>query len=104
MWSNNGWIDRGRSRVRMAGLVLLVLAANAFATPAVAQGTCQRLWVERNSIYKRAGYCFKTARARSYFGNAGCLYDSEAEVPLGSGQRARIARISRLERQLGCSG
>jgi hypothetical protein len=28
------------------------------------------LWVERNSYYKEAGYCFKTTRAISYFGVA----------------------------------
>ena len=42
---------------------MVIVAASAAATPALAQGICQSLWVERNSIYKDAGYCFKTARA-----------------------------------------
>jgi hypothetical protein len=65
--------------------------------------SCQQLWVERNSYYKRAGYCFKTARAISYFGNAGCRYDNEASVPLSPGARARIDEITRIERRYGCN-
>jgi hypothetical protein len=65
--------------------------------------TCQALWVERNSYYKEAGYCFKTARAISYFGNGGCMYDYEGAVPLSAGVRARIAEIVRLERRVGCN-
>ena len=84
----------------MVAAVVFTLEANL----STARGqSCFDLWVERNSIYKRAGYCFKTARAIRYFGNAGCAYDDQADVPLGSGQRARIARIVRLERSLGCS-
>ena len=68
-----------------------------------AQGNaCFRLWVERNEIYKANGYCFKTQRAISHFGNAGCEYDSEADVPLSRSERARIARIIAEERALGC--
>jgi len=36
------------------------------------------------------------------FGNAGCQYDSEADVPLSARQRAAIARIAQDERDLGC--
>ena len=87
-------------------LSLVVAAAAAglpilAAAPAKAQ-SCQELWVQRNAIYKRAGYCFKTRRAIRYFGNAGCSYDSQAAVPLSRGERARIARIKRLEREYGC--
>jgi hypothetical protein len=74
----------------------------ATASPVLAQ-SCQQLWVERNSFYKQGGYCFKTPRAISYFGNAGCLYDVEGRVPLSRYARARVAEISRVERRLGCS-
>jgi len=36
---------------------------------------CDQLWFGRNSIFKVAGYCFKTPRAIAAFGNAGCLSD-----------------------------
>jgi hypothetical protein len=88
-------------RRMMIGAAVLVTGAIACPPYAGAQ-SCQDLWVERNSYYKDAGYCFKTARAISYFGNAGCAYDSESSVPLSRGIRARIAEITRLERRLGC--
>ena len=65
--------------------------------------SCEALWVERNSYYKNAGYCFKTRRAISYFGNQGCMYDNEGSVPLPRGVRARIAEITSLERRNGCN-
>jgi hypothetical protein len=91
---------------RIILLPIIALAAtftSLVAPSANAQGDiCSRLWVERNSIYKANGYCFKTARAISYFGNAGCLYDSEAALPLSRADRARIASIQGQERSLGC--
>lgn len=52
----------------VAGMMLL-----ASPTPASAQGRgCYALWYERNEIYARNGYCFRTARARSVFG-PGCF-------------------------------
>jgi hypothetical protein len=70
--------------------------------PASAQDACQSLWVARNSIYRSAGYCFKTARAIRYFGNSGCSYDNEADLPLSRGQQARVQRIIAEERAYGC--
>ena len=89
-----------------ARTIIAVLAAlvvlGASAAPTWAQDACQDLWVERNSIYKANGYCFKTARAISYFGNAGCLYDNEASFRLSRAERTRIQQIRSLERQYGC--
>jgi hypothetical protein len=83
---------------------MLLAATTLGATATVAQAqSCQALWVERNSYYKAAGYCFKTARAIRYFGNAGCRYNNEGSVPLSRAARNRIAQIVRLERRLGCS-
>ena len=84
-------------------MIAVMLTAAAIAVPSSASAqTCQSLWVERNSYYKAAGYCFKTARAIAYFGNAGCRHDDEASVPLSPAVRARIAEIIRLERRFGC--
>ena len=91
--------------MRLLRYAMIMLAAavalEAAATRSYAQD-CQTLWVERNSYYKQAGYCFKTARAISYFGNAGCLYDNENAVPLPRQVRARIDQIVRLERAYRC--
>jgi hypothetical protein len=98
-------LDQGRREMRFATPVLTMLLAAATlaaAAPAANAQTCQQLWVERNSYYKAAGYCFHTERARSYFGNAGCRYSDESRVPLSDRTRARIARIRQLERAMGC--
>lgn len=73
-----------------------------FIAPADAQASCRSLWVERNQIYKDAGYCFKTARAIRAFGNSGCSYDNIGDVPLSDNQRAEVQDIRAQERRLGC--
>jgi hypothetical protein len=80
------------------GLVLPLLSA---ATPAAAQ-SCEDLWYQRNEIYKAQGYCFRTQRGISAFGNAGCQYDNVEDVPLSATQRRVIADIQRAERTNRC--
>ncbi len=65
--------------------------------------SCDELWYQRNMIYKEAGYCFKTAKAIRSFGNAGCKYDEQVEVPLSARDRAEIATISGMERSMRCA-
>lgn len=65
-------------------------------------GECADLSFRRNSIYKDAGYCFKTAAQIRVFGNAGCQFEDQADVPLSANARAEIAAIVREERALGC--
>lgn len=72
------------------------------APSAAAAQTCENLWVARNEIYKAQGYCFRTARAISAFGNAGCQYDDIEDVPLSANDRRAVADIVRQERRLGC--
>ena len=87
--------------VRAFALAALV-AVPVLTTSAVQAQSCGELWYARNSIYKQAGYCFKTARAIRAFGNAGCMYDSEYSLPLSSQQRWRIDQIVSAERSMGC--
>src|SRR5262245_38875867 len=102
-----GWARGRRWRTGMRLMTIAATMAVAAASvlveapPANAQ-SCQQLWVERNSYYKRHGYCFKTPRAIAYFGNGGCRYHNEAAVPRSGAERARIAQIQRLERAYGC--
>ncbi|HZT86653.1 MAG TPA: YARHG domain-containing protein [Stellaceae bacterium] len=84
------------------GAMALAAATTFMSVGASYAQSCDQLWYERNSIYKAAGYCFKTARAIRAFGNAGCMYDVEAALPLSRFQRERIAAIVREERILGC--
>jgi hypothetical protein len=70
-------------------------------TPVSAQ-TCRELWYQRNEIFKAAGYCFRTPQGIAAFGNAGCLYDDEADVPLSENARRRVAALRAQERRQGC--
>jgi hypothetical protein len=88
--------------IAMTG-ALVVATLGATAKIASAQ-SCLDLWVERNNYYKQAGYCFKTSRAISYFGNGGCIYNNERDVPLSGSVRARINQIVALERAYRCPG
>ena len=84
-------------------LALLPQITPAQAGSGYSDYSCQDLWTERNQIYKDAGYCFKTRRAINQFGNAGCQYDSQNEVPLTARQKRAVNEIVRFERSLGCS-
>ncbi len=68
----------------------------------LASSDCEDLWYRRNSIFKEAGYCFKTARAIKAFGNAGCSYDSQGDVPLSETVRQKIRLIQRAEKSKRC--
>lgn len=84
-------------------LAALTLSTGVAVSAASAQGrVCQQLWVERNQIYADRGYCFKTERAIRYFGNRGCRYEYQDDVPLTRRDRARVADIQAEEREMGC--
>jgi hypothetical protein len=85
--------------MRLAFLALGLIAGSA--TVAQAQ-SCRELWYQRNAIFKAAGYCFKTPQGISAFGNAGCQYDDEEDVPLSARDRREIARLRAEERRHGC--
>ena len=70
----------------------------SLATPAAAQGRCGALWYERNEIYARNGYCFKTARARATFG-PGCF---PPYGRLNSYETRRVRDLQAEEDDLGC--
>lgn len=58
---------------------------------------CDQLWYQRNSIFKAAGYCFQTPRGIRVFGNAGCRYDNQYDVPLSDRDR----QVLKLTQQIG---
>ena len=68
----------------------------------LASSNCADLWYRRNSIFKEAGYCFKTRRAIKAFGNEGCLYDRQNDVPLLETDRQNINLIQRSEKSKRC--
>ncbi|MBO6509001.1 MAG: YARHG domain-containing protein [Roseibium sp.] len=61
--------------------------------------TCQDLWVARNEIYDRRGYCFKTRRGQAFFSNQGCWTNA---AQLSRLENQNVARIKAWERRFGC--
>lgn len=93
-----GWVS-----ARYVGCCRTVGSApNAPVAPA-ASSSCDDLWYQRNAMFKAAGYCFRSPRGIQTFGNAGCQYDDEADVPLSARQREQVAQIRVTERRLGCA-
>lgn len=64
--------------------------------------SCEELWVMRNQIFKNAGYCFKTQKAISYFGNGGCVFADQNEVPLSDIDRIVVRDAKMSEARQGC--
>lgn len=64
--------------------------------------SCGDLWYQRNAIFARNGYCFKTDRALRVFGNDNCRYEVEADVPMSRAERQEIEVIREVERRKGC--
>jgi YARHG domain len=65
--------------------------------------SCDQLWFGRNSIFKAAGYCFKTPRAIAAFGNAGCQYDDINAVRLSAEDQNFAEAIQQAEQAKACA-
>jgi YARHG domain len=96
------------SRAPKTCMLVLTLLFSPAATvlPAAAQNlwslSCGDLWYQRNAIFARNGYCFKTARALRVFGNASCSFNYEGDVPMSQDERQLVATIRSIEAQKGC--
>ncbi|MEQ1577679.1 MAG: YARHG domain-containing protein [Hyphomicrobium sp.] len=83
-------------------ILMAVLTRPARAGDEYETRTCDSLWIERNAMFKGAGYCFQSPRAIKTFGNENCQYDSESDVPLSDNQRDRLRDVRTAERAKGC--
>ena len=86
------------TKLTVAVLTVLALSGAAYG----GDNGCDELWIERNSYYKDAGYCFQTQQGIEVFGNEGCRTSNQAALYLPNAVRARIAAIVRMERMRGC--
>ena len=82
-------------------LILSPVDSNA-STENLAALSCGELWLRRNTVFKDGGYCFRSPRAISKFGNAGCSFDDVDQVPLSNSDRILINQIKSLEQSKGC--
>jgi hypothetical protein len=67
------------------------------------QETCNSLWLQRNAIFARNGYCFLGQRGRQAFSNEGCRVGlSAGEIPLTTFDRQEVQRLKTQESTLQC--
>ena len=96
---------------RALGALLLIAAlgsafdgavSTAAAQEELGSMSCGDLWYRRNAIFARNGYCFKTDRAIRVFGNQGCRFYVEGDVPMSRAEREEVEVIRVIERRKGC--
>ena len=76
--------------------------SSAAAQEGLSSMSCGDLWYRRNEIFARNGYCFKTDRALRVFGNQGCRFYVEGDVPMSRAEREEVEIIRAIERRKGC--
>ena len=81
------------------GSISVALAVSLAPAPAAAN-TCMTLWLERNAIFKSAGYCFGSKLGKGVFGNSGC---HTKQPKISKSRQARVANIKKREKRLGCA-
>jgi len=60
---------------------------------------CRELWNQRNSLYDKEGYCFKSRSGKIKFDNSDC---NTSELVLNDDLKAKISSIQKLEKQYSC--
>jgi hypothetical protein len=83
-------------------LVPLAVSALPAAAEDLGSLSCGDLWHERNAIFARNAYCFKSERAMRVFGNENCTFYVEADVPMSQSERHKVDLIREIERQKSC--
>jgi len=80
---------------------IIVAFLFTLAVPKIAVANeCMLLWIERNSIFDRNGYCFNSDLGRGYFNNSDCYTSSPS---LSSSENSRMSDIQARESRLGCA-
>ena len=86
-----------------AGVLSDGILSYAAAQDDLSSMSCGDLWYRRNAIFARNGYCFKTERAIRVFGNEGCRFEVESDVPMSRADREEVEIIRAIERRRGCA-
>lgn len=101
-WAHGNWIKCCRSE---KGGSLSAAAAPPAAHSATASSgdNCDAIWLERNAIWKRHGYCFTTDRAKLVFGNHDCFRDlPAARAAMSIADRSRVEILAEREKNMKC--
>ncbi len=102
-WAHGKWISCCRTLTGEAvSQASGATAPQARPQPAAAD-TCDTLWVRRNAIWHRHGYCFSGLRGQQVFGNQGCSRDqAEARAAMSPADRSAVDALATREKQMGC--
>lgn len=87
-------------RFLAAALAAVVLLSSAAAPARAQDGWCEELWLNRNLIFDRAGYCFGSALGQALFDNSDCTTQSPA---LDAADAEGVALIRAAEGRANCS-
>lgn len=60
---------------------------------------CDDLWIARNEIFDRNGYCFRSARGQDYFDNSDCTSDSQEILSPLEWENVRLIQSVESEKQ-----
>ncbi len=103
--AQEGWVksgERDKSWLLCCSTGNFVAPEDREAEQTLLALSCDQLWLGRNTIWKEAGYCFKTTRAISAFGNSGCRYDATNQIALSQENQNLLSAIRRAETSKGC--
>ena len=98
-------ISGGMARPPSAGGAAVTSPAPQPVAPVTktAGETCESLWLRRNTIWKRNGYCFASTRAKQALGNTGCSRDqTAARAAMSSADSAEVDALLAREQGMGC--
>lgn len=77
-----------------------ILTAMLFMLSAgTAVADCASMWLTRNMVFDRAGYCFGSNLGQSIFNNAGCI---GTDVSLSAADRGFVAHTREIEAVFEC--
>lgn len=60
---------------------------------------CDELWIARNEIFDRNGYCFQSARGEDYFDNSDCTSDSQDVLSQLEWDNVELIKAAEREQQ-----
>ena len=98
-------VSGGIARPSSAGGAAVAPPAPLPAAPVTktAGETCESLWLRRNTIWKRSGYCFSSTRAKQALGNTGCSRDQTASrAAMSAADSAEVDALLAREQGMGC--
>lgn len=67
---------------------------------ALADALCDELWLTRNTVFDRAGYCFGSDLGKAVFGNSDC---STSSPKLSADDALTVAQVREVEEDFSCA-